>query len=219
MGSVYLYNKYATPIAYDLWTELRRLVNWACENWQRTDEGIWESRCVASTLFIPRSCPGWQWIGGCVARIKRSFPADRDWWLKTRDQIYEEAANLIMPLVFFVSPTDPRVLKTLQQIYRSPGKGGLVCNSLVHRYNVELTPDGLKGEEGTFNMCTFWLVEALTRTAHVRRNARIRQSPGIVCRRNRSKRRGAWELSAGVYAPGLNQRRIQSEPSARRRLA
>jgi hypothetical protein len=123
-----------------------------------------------------------------------------------------------MPLVFFVSPTDPRVLKTLQQIYRSPGKGGLVCNSLVHRYNVELTPDGLKGEEGTFNMCTFWLVEALTRTAHVRRNARIRQSPGIVCRRNRSKRRGAWEFSAGVYAPGLNQRRIQSEPSARRRL-
>jgi glycosyl hydrolase family 15 len=110
-----------------------------------------------------------------------------------------------MPLVFFVSPTDPRVLKTLQQINRSPGKGGLVCNSLVHRYNVELTPDGLKGEDATFYMCTFWLVEALTRA-------------GKVTHRVEEARRGPWEFSAGVYASGLNQRRIQSEPSARRRL-
>ena len=46
-------------------------------------------------------------------------------------------------------------------------QGGLVSNNLVYRYNVSETVDGLKGEEGTFNICTFWLVEALTRTGRV----------------------------------------------------
>ncbi len=74
-----------------------------------------------------------------------------------------DAANLMMPLVFFVSPTDPRMLKTLDATNLSPEKGGLVSNGLVYRYNIAQTADGLKGKEGTFNICTFWLVEALTR--------------------------------------------------------
>jgi GH15 family glucan-1,4-alpha-glucosidase len=117
---------------------------------------------------------------------KRSFPADRDRWLKTRDQIYEEiltkgwneekqafvqhydsdaldAANLIMPLVFFMAPTDPRMLATIDAINQSPQKGGLVSSGLVYRYDVRRGLDGLAGEEGTFNICSFWLVEALTR--------------------------------------------------------
>jgi GH15 family glucan-1,4-alpha-glucosidase len=116
----------------------------------------------------------------------RSFPSDRDRWIKERDLIYEEimtngwnenlrafvqyygsesldAANLMMPLVFFLAPSDPRMLSTLDRMNRSPKEGGLVSNSLVYRYNVEHTKDGLKGEEGTFNICTYWLVEALTR--------------------------------------------------------
>jgi GH15 family glucan-1,4-alpha-glucosidase len=68
-----------------------------------------------------------------------------------------------MPLVFFLSPTDPRMLKTLDAINRAPEDGGLVANNLVYRYNLLTSPDGLEGEEGTFNICTFWLVEALTR--------------------------------------------------------
>jgi GH15 family glucan-1,4-alpha-glucosidase len=55
------------------------------------------------------------------------------------------------------------MLKTLDAILKSPEQGGLVANSLVHRYNAVESPDGLSGEEGTFNICTFWLVEALTR--------------------------------------------------------
>lgn len=74
-----------------------------------------------------------------------------------------------MPLVFFMSPGDPRMLKTLQATNQSPAKGGLVSNSLVYRYNVEGTGDGLRGEEGTFNICTFWLVEALTRVGRTNR--------------------------------------------------
>ena len=74
-----------------------------------------------------------------------------------------DASTLIMPLVFFVSPTDPRMLSTLDAILHSPHEGGLVSDGLVFRYNTQESADGLPGGEGTFSMCSFWLVEALTR--------------------------------------------------------
>jgi GH15 family glucan-1,4-alpha-glucosidase len=55
------------------------------------------------------------------------------------------------------------MLSTLDATLLPPEKGGLTANSLVYRYNIEESADGLVGEEGTFNICTFWLVEALTR--------------------------------------------------------
>jgi GH15 family glucan-1,4-alpha-glucosidase len=192
LDSVYLYNKYGSPISYDLWTYLRRLVNWVCDNWQREDEGIWEVR-GGPQHFVYSKMMCWVAVDrGLRLADKRSFPADREHWLRTRDQIYEEimtqgwnpqrqtfvqhygsdavdAANLLMPLVFFLSPTDPRMLKTLDAINGSPARGGLVSNSLVYRYNLQYTPDGLEGLEGTFNMCSFWLVEALTRAGKVDR--------------------------------------------------
>ena len=74
-----------------------------------------------------------------------------------------DAANLMMALTFFMSPTDPRMLATLDATLLPLEKGGLTANSLVYRYNINEGGDGLSGEEGTFNICTFWLVEALTR--------------------------------------------------------
>ena len=74
-----------------------------------------------------------------------------------------DAANLIMPLVHFVSPTDPRMISTLNRTLEQ-----LTMGSLVYRYRVgEAAPDGLEGDEGTFSMCTFWLVEALTRAGRL----------------------------------------------------
>ena len=193
MDSVYLYNKYGSPISYDLWKHLRTLANWVCAHWQKKDEGVWEVR-GGQQHFVYSKLMCWVAIDRALRLAdKRSFPADREQWTKTRDQIYEEimergwndeiqsfvqhydsssldAANLMMPLVFFLSPTDPRMLKTLDATDRSPQQGGLVSNSLVYRYNVEHTQDGLKGEEGTFNICTFWLVEALTRAGRVDRS-------------------------------------------------
>jgi GH15 family glucan-1,4-alpha-glucosidase len=192
LDSVYLYNKYGMPIGYDLWIELRRLINWVCDNWPRPDEGIWEVR-GGQHHFVYSKLMCWVALDrGLRLADKRSFPADRERWLRTRDQIYEEimswgwnrerqafvqyygsdaldAANLMMPLVFFLSPTDPRMLKTLDAINRSPARGGLVANSLVYRYDVSQSVDGLAGEEGTFNICTFWLVEALTRAGRADR--------------------------------------------------
>jgi GH15 family glucan-1,4-alpha-glucosidase len=186
LDSVYLYNKYGSPISYDVWTDIRKLVNWVCENWQRRDEGIWEVRGGQQQfVFSKLMC----WVAldrGIRLAEKRSFPADRSRWLSVRDEIYEQifergwsevrqafvqyygsesldASNLVMPLVFFAAPNDPRMLKTLDAICQLPEKGGLVSNNLVYRYNVEDIDDGLVGDEGTFNMCTFWLVEALAR--------------------------------------------------------
>jgi pentatricopeptide repeat protein len=190
MDAVYLYNKHGDPISYDLWTRLRVLVNWVCDNWQQKDEGIWEIR-GGQRHFVYSKLMCWVAIDrGLRLASKRSFPADRDRWLKVRDEIYEEimewgwsaerksfvqsydddtldASNLIMPLVFFLSANDPRMLGTLDATNRSPKDGGLVSNSLVYRYDVEKSPDGLEGEEGTFNLCSFWLVEALTRAGRV----------------------------------------------------
>ena len=68
-----------------------------------------------------------------------------------------------MPLVFFMAPNDPRMLGTLDVIRRPLAAGGLAADGLVYRYDPAVAPDGLSGREGTFNMCSFWLVEALTR--------------------------------------------------------
>jgi GH15 family glucan-1,4-alpha-glucosidase len=74
-----------------------------------------------------------------------------------------DASLLIMPLVFFMAPNDPRMLSTVDAILERPRHGGLVSDSLVYRYPPQPRIDGLPGEEGTFNMCSFWLVEALAR--------------------------------------------------------
>jgi GH15 family glucan-1,4-alpha-glucosidase len=197
MDSVYLFNKYGTPIAYDGWIWLRRMVDWVCDNWQREDEGIWEVR-GPKQHFVYSKLMCWVALDRALRLAdKRSLPADRARYLKVRDQIYEEifekgwnaerkafvqhynsdsldAANLIMPLVFFISPNDPRMLSTIDATLRPPSEGGLLENNLVYRYNVYETDDGLEGEEGSFNMCTFWLVEALARAG--------RQNPGRLQR-------------------------------------
>jgi GH15 family glucan-1,4-alpha-glucosidase len=190
MDAVYLYNKYGDPIWYELWTHLRGLIDWVCDNWQRKDEGIWEVRSGQQhSVYSKLMC----WVAldrGLRLADKRSFPADRQRWLRVRDEIYEEimekgwsperkafvqsygsdtldASSLIMPLVFFVAPKGPRMLSTLDAINRPPKDDGLVSNGLVFRYDVQKSADGLMGEEGTFNLCTFWLVEALTRAGRL----------------------------------------------------
>ncbi len=198
MDSIYLYNKYGSPISYELWTELRRLLNWVCDNWRRPEQGIWETR-GEPRHFVYSKVMCWVALDrGLRLAEKRSFPSDRERWLQNRDAIYEEVLNhgwnakhhtfvqsygstaldastLIMPLVFFMSPTDPQMLATLDAINRPPNKGGLVSNSLVYRYNTKEGVDGLRGDEGTFNMCTFWLVEALTRAGRFDR-ARLEEA-------------------------------------------
>lgn len=186
MDSVYLFNKYGMPISHDLWGQLRALIDWVCASWQRPDEGIWETR-GGRRHFVYSKLMCWVAVDrGLRLATKRSFPAPHGVWLAERDRIFEaimsrgfserrgsfvqafgcdtlDASSLIMPLVFFVSPVDPKMLQTLDRICSPPHKGGLLSDGLVYRYDTEKPEDGLVGQEGTFNMCTFWLVEALTR--------------------------------------------------------
>ncbi|KAK7682316.1 hypothetical protein QCA50_014520 [Cerrena zonata] len=119
---------------------------------------------------------------------KRSLPCPKRLeWLSARDDLYEQIMHkawypegeyfgqsyeepevldsslMIMPLVFFSTPADPRFLGTLKAILRSPERGGLTSNGLVYRYDVTKSDDGVGGEEGTFCLCTLWTIEALAR--------------------------------------------------------
>jgi len=183
---VYLFNKYAAPVGYDDWVRLRGMVDWVCDNWQRQDEGIWEVRGGRRDFVYSRVLC---WVAvdrGVRLADKRSLPADRGRWQQARDAILEEvmakgwhpgrrafvqsygsdaldASLLLLPLVFFTAPNDPRMLGTLDAIRAPHHRGGLAADGLVYRYDPALAPDGLPGAEGTFNMCSFWLIEALTR--------------------------------------------------------
>jgi GH15 family glucan-1,4-alpha-glucosidase len=185
LDAIYLFNKYVAPIGYDAWVTLRRMLAWLERHWQDPDEGIWEVRS-GREHFVYSKVMCWVAFDRALRLAeKRSLPADRVAWLRIRDAIYEEvmtqgwdperrafvqaygsraldASLLIMPLVFFLSPRDPRLLSTLEAIRRE-----LVADSLVYRYNPERSADGLPGEEGTFGICSFWLVEALTRAGRV----------------------------------------------------
>lgn len=187
MDSIYLFNKWAMPVAYETWIEIVKLVNFVCDNWMKPDKGIWEVRSQEGHHFVYSKLMCWVAVDRALRLAdKRSFPAPKDKWLATRDMIYLEimekgwceetgsfiqsydsdaldASILIMPLVFFVSPNDPRMSKSLNALDRPLKDGGLVSGGLVYRYQPSVEKEGLEGEEGTFNMCTFWLIEALTR--------------------------------------------------------
>jgi GH15 family glucan-1,4-alpha-glucosidase len=182
MDSLYLYDKYGSPIGHDAWMNVVRLVDWVCKHWGEKDESIWEVRSGRQEFLFSRvMC--WVAIDRAIRlATKRSFPAPFSRWYEIRDTIYRDifgrfwdqtrggfvqhpgattfdAAALLMPLVRFVSPTDPRWLSTLAGIERE-----LVSDSLVYRYRLgESFSDGLTGQEGTFSMCSFWYVECLSR--------------------------------------------------------
>jgi GH15 family glucan-1,4-alpha-glucosidase len=154
MDTVYLYNKYGDPISFDLWEDLTRLVDWVCRHWQQKDAGAWEIRGEPQE-FLNSRLMCWVAVDRAIRLAqRRSFPAPLDHWLNVRDVIYRDifenfwdaerktfvqykgakavdAATLLMPLVKFVGPTDPRWLSTLAAIERD-----LVEDSFVHRYRI-----------------------------------------------------------------------------------
>ncbi|MFI7702217.1 glycoside hydrolase family 15 protein [Nonomuraea sp. NPDC049480] len=185
VDSIYLYNKWGTPISSDRWEEVCTLVNWVCDNWDQPDEGIWETRGGRKNFVYSRlMC--WVAIERAMRMAaQRGLPADIPRWRQSRDTIYRDimrhgwsdtlqafvqhfdddvldASILMMPLAKFVSPTDPKWLSTLEALGR-----GLVSDSLVYRYDPEASPDGLQGPEGTFSICSFWYVEALARAGYL----------------------------------------------------
>jgi GH15 family glucan-1,4-alpha-glucosidase len=186
LDAAYLYNKYGAPLDYDLWKNLRKILDWLSENWREPDEGIWEVR-GGRRQFVSSKLLSWVALerAGRISR-QRGLPAGDGRWMAERDAIYEEimekgwnpeknsfvqyygsdaldASLLMMPLVKFVGPTDPRWIATLDRIQQE-----LAHDTLVDRYRPEhAAPDGLEGGEGSFSLCSFWLVECLTRAGRL----------------------------------------------------
>ena len=185
IDSIYLYDKYGAPISHDTWVALTGIVDWVCGHWDQPDAGIWEGRGEpADHTFSRLMC--WVAIERTVRMArKRGLPGDVVAWTTTRDEIYRQimdrgfndelgafvgrlddgildASLLLMPMVKFCSSTDPRFLSTLKAI-----ESELVADTLVYRYDPEAAPDGLEGAEGTFSICSFWYVEALTRAGRL----------------------------------------------------
>ncbi|AWT41571.1 MULTISPECIES: glycoside hydrolase family 15 protein [Streptomyces] len=185
LDSIYLYDKWAEPISSGQWDDVCALVDWVCAHWDQPDEGIWETRGGRKNFLYSRlMC--WVAIERAI-RIahRRGLPADLPRWRENRDAIYRrimdrgwsverqafvqhedgdvlDAAVLMMPLAKFIAPTDPKWLSTLDALTRE-----LVSDSLVYRYDPQASPDGLRGDEGTFSICSFWYVEALVRAGRV----------------------------------------------------
>jgi len=186
MDSFYLYDKYGTPLSYDMWIGIERMLDWLAANWEQPDQSIWEVR-AAGKHFTYSKLQCWVALDrGVRLALKRSFPANSDRWRTERNRIYHaimtqgwseqkksftqffgsdavDANLLMMPLMLFVSPKDPRIISTIARIRQE-----LAADSLVQRYDTQKAArDGLPGTEGFFSICSFWLVEAMARAGYL----------------------------------------------------
>ena len=186
LDSLYLHTKSRDRLDERVWQMARNQVEHALEHWREPDRGIWEVRgspqhFTSSKLLC--------WVaadrGARLARIREDPDAARRWQLAADEihadicanalddrgvfcQHYEtnalDASLLLMPLLRFLPPDDPRVRATVLAIADELTKDGLVM-----RYRADETDDGLSGPEGTFTICSFWLVSALSEIGEHRR--------------------------------------------------
>ncbi|MGH9617387.1 MAG: glycoside hydrolase family 15 protein, partial [Acidobacteriaceae bacterium] len=163
MDAIYLYDKHVSPISYDLWMRIHEVLGWVAENWSQPDDGLWEVRSERQQ-FVYSKLQCWVALDrGIRLATQRSLPLDRvkleterdlifasimenGWDAKRQNftQSYEskslDASNLMMPVVMFIAPRDPRMLSTIDRTMET-----LVSDSLVYRYELDgklATKDG-----------------------------------------------------------------------------
>jgi pentatricopeptide repeat protein len=183
LDAIYLATKYGDGLPYETWKKICELVEWVSQNWMRPDEGIWEVR-GGRKQFLHSRVMCWVAVDRALRlSAKRSLPAPVYQWEILRTAIYEsvfnefwddklqtfvayaganfvDASALLMPLVRFISPIDPRWMSTLKKI-----ETDLTEDALVYRYdNAASGVDGLECKEGTFTACSFWYIECLARS-------------------------------------------------------
>jgi GH15 family glucan-1,4-alpha-glucosidase len=178
IDTIYIYNKNHTKINYEFWQTIQKHIICVIDNWKKPDYGIWEFR-NGTKHFLHSRLMCWVAMDRAIKiATDRSFPYPENEWKEIRDEIYldiyegfwneelgswvqykgataVDASALLMPLVHFVTADEPRWLSTLQCIEEN-----LSTDVLIYRYH---SSDGLEGQEGTFNMCSFWYIEALAK--------------------------------------------------------
>jgi GH15 family glucan-1,4-alpha-glucosidase len=188
IDTIYIYNKSYKPITYEFWTLIEKQIAQVIKNWKKADHGIWEIRSEKKE-FLHTRLMCWVALDRAIKIAEhRSFPYPENEWHQIRSDIYDDiyhnfwseklgawvqykgathvdASVLLMPLTHFISPIEPRWLSTMKVIDEE-----LLVDVLVYRYNNGLRNiDGLEGEEGTFNMCSFWFIEALAKSGEIER--------------------------------------------------
>ncbi|HWG38043.1 MAG TPA: glycoside hydrolase family 15 protein [Terriglobales bacterium] len=179
LDAVYTYAKWRQGLELPMWNSLRPLVEYAAAHWQEPDESIWEVRggrqqftyskvmCWVALdrgikLAQRHNLPGAvaEWMGAreqIRAQVhQRGYNPKLHAYTQTFDNAVLDSSLLLMPLLRFSSPHEPRMEATIRRI-----RERLTRDSLVARYeNTE--SDGVGGPEGAFSICTFWLVDCLT---------------------------------------------------------
>ncbi|WP_029285426.1 glycoside hydrolase family 15 protein [Pedobacter sp. R20-19] len=186
IDTIYIYNKSYKPITYQFWTIIEKQVEQVIKNWKNPDHGIWEIRNTEKE-FLHTRLMCWVAMDRAIKIADdRSFPYPEQEWHEIRSEIYKDiyhnfwneklgawvqykgaeqvdASALLMPLTHFISPLEPRWLSTMKVIDQE-----LLLDVLVYRYkNGDDNFDGLEGEEGTFNMCSFWFIESLAKSGEL----------------------------------------------------
>ncbi|HEV8651465.1 MAG TPA: glycoside hydrolase family 15 protein [Actinomycetes bacterium] len=189
LDSVYLHAKSREHLPERVWPTLKRAVECAAANWHKPDQGIWEVRgepkhFTSSKLMCWVACDrgarlaklhGDRELATSWRKAAEEIHADicehgvdqRGVFVQSYDSTALDASVLLMPLLRFLPPDDPRIRKTVLAVAEE-----LTVDELVLRYRVGQTDDGFSGEEGTFTICSFWLVSALVEIGEV---ARARQ--------------------------------------------
>jgi GH15 family glucan-1,4-alpha-glucosidase len=187
VDAAYAYEQHGELLLPDEWELMRAEIDYVCAHWDEPDQGIWEMRGPPEHhTFSKLMC----WVTldrGIRLAENEGWAYDRPRWEQTRNTIREsilrygwkaaagaftmtyesqalDASLLIMPLVGFLPPDDPRIRATIERIARELGRG-----ALVYRYR---TGDHLPGDEGAFLLCSFWLVDALAMIGEVDEAAR-----------------------------------------------
>ncbi|KZM36358.1 glycoside hydrolase family 15 protein [Oerskovia enterophila] len=186
LDSVYLHAKSREQLPESLWPVLKAQVEEAAAHWREPDRGLWEIRGEPQH-FTSSKVMCWVALDR-GARLARMYdePDYADQWQAVADEIRADvlehgvdargvlvqrygsdaldASLLLVPLLRFLPSDDPRVVATVDAIASE-----LTVNGLVLRYRTDETDDGLSGEEGTFTICSFWLVSALVEVGELDR--------------------------------------------------
>jgi GH15 family glucan-1,4-alpha-glucosidase len=190
LDSIYLHTKTRDQLPERLWPILKRQVETALTKWREPDRGIWEVRgdpkhftsskmmCwvaadrgarLAALREDPAMVERWSAAAAEIhADICEHGVDDRGVFVQHYETTALDASVLLMPLVRFLPADDPRIRQTVLTIADELTEEGLVL-----RYRVEQTDDGLAGEEGTFTICSFWLVSALSEIGEHARARRL----------------------------------------------
>ncbi|HET6966539.1 MAG TPA: glycoside hydrolase family 15 protein [Acidimicrobiales bacterium] len=190
LDSVLLHARSRSRLQESMWPILEQQVEVAAEHWEEPDRGIWEVRGEPQH-FTSSKMMCWVALdrGARLARMYEK-PDYAEKWQALADQIHADictrgvdergvfvqhygsnsldASLLLMPLLRFLPPDDPRIQATVLAIADELTEDGLVL-----RYRTEETSDGLHGHEGTFTICSFWLVSALVEIGELDRGRRL----------------------------------------------